>query len=169
MSIEYTNILSRLSKEGIDYVVIGGVAAALHGSTYHTLDIDICFDFSPSNLLKLQKALRDIHPVHRMTPGRIPLQLTQDNCRDIKNLYLDTDLGQLDCIGFVQGIGDFKEVKKNSQRMKMQDYFVQVLNATAVIEAKKSLNRDHDREAIRQLEIIQKMQNKKTNKEFKNG
>lgn len=160
MSFRCTDILNLLSEEGVDFVVIGGIAAALQGCTCHTQDLDICCDFSPANLMRLQKALSGLHPVHRMTPGRKPLDLDEKNCRDLNNLYLDTDLGQLDCLSAVQGIGDFQTVKNHSEPMKIPDSQLQVLTVEALIESKKSLHRDHDREAIRQLEAILKTKKK---------
>jgi len=47
---------------------------------------------------RLQEALSDLHPVHRMTPGGKPLALTASNAVKFKNLYLDTDLGPIDCL-----------------------------------------------------------------------
>lgn len=160
MSFRYTDILNLLSAERVDFVVIGGIAAALQGCTCHTQDLDICCDFSPANLLRLQKALSGLHPVHRMTPARKPLNLSEKNCQDLSNLYLDTDLGQLDCLSAVQGIGDFQTVKKQSEPIKMPTGLLHVLTVEALIESKKSLHRDHDREAIRQLEAILKTKKK---------
>ena len=62
-----------------------------------TQDIDICCPFTTGNLLRLQEAIADLRPVHRLTPQRIPLHLTRENCAGLQNLYLGTDLGPLDC------------------------------------------------------------------------
>ena len=89
MSGRFPNLLERLVRADVDLVVVGGFAGVVHGCTYVTQDIDICCDFAPANLLALQKALGDLHPVHRMTPGRKKLELTAENCTQFKNLYLD--------------------------------------------------------------------------------
>ena len=142
-------------------MIIGGFAGAIHGCTLVTLDIDICCDFSADNLLKLQKALAQLHPVHRMTPRRIKFDLTTEKLRHLKNLYLDTDLGQLDCVSFVQGVGDFENVKAQSQTISAADTNYLVLNIDALIWAKKSMNRPRDREAVIELESIKELQKKK--------
>ena len=105
MNNDLLEILKRLTQADVSFVVIGGFAATIYGCTLVTQDIDICCDFSPANLLRLQKALVGLHPVHRMTPNRKPLNLTEKTAEGIKNLYLDTDLGTLDCISFVEGLG----------------------------------------------------------------
>lgn len=160
MSSDLYNLLERLSKADVDFVLIGGFAGVTHGCTMVTRDIDICCDFKPANLLKLQKALAQLHPVHRMTPNRISLELTEKNCRDLKNLYLDTDLGQLDCIGFVQGVGDFETVKARSQSVSVAGRGYFILDIDALISSKKSMDRPRDKEAVMQLESIKELRRK---------
>lgn len=156
-------LLKQLTEQGVDFVVIGGFAAMHYGAKYITQDIDICLDFTVSNLLKLQKALAGFHPVHRMTPSKKPLALNEQNCRELKNLYLDTDLGQLDCISRVLEIGEFQEVKKRSQNARISDTTIRILDLDAVIQSKKALHRPKDREVMMELEAIQK-QKKETDK-----
>lgn len=156
MNKSFTSLLIRLAKGNVDFVIIGGFAGVVHGCTYVTQDIDVCCDFSVDNLMRLQKAVSEIHPVHRMTSKKIILNLTPQNCKEIKNLYLDTDLGQLDCLGFVEGIGDFQAVLNTSQTIEIDGAELKVLRIDSLIEAKKAMNRPHDKEAIVQLEAVRK-------------
>jgi len=157
MKDDFLSLLSTLTEADVDFVVIGGFAGAMYGCTLVTQDVDICCDFSAENLLKLQQALKDLNPVHRMTPNKKKLELTEENCKGLKNLYLDTDLGQLDCLSFIQGVGDHETVKKNSTTVKQ----FKVLNIDALIESKKALNRSHDKEAVIQLQYIKDLNFKK--------
>jgi len=157
MSSDFPNLLDRLVKAGFDFVIIGGYAGIVHGCTYVTQDIDLCCDFSPSNLLALQRAVSDLHPVHRMTPGRKEFELTEKTAATFKNLYLDTDLGQLDCVSFVAGIGDFQTSKQASAIVTVGCLELRVLGLDALIKAKKAMNRPHDRQAVLQLEAIKKL------------
>jgi hypothetical protein len=93
-----------------------------------------------------------------MTPQRLPLSITSENCQNLKNLYLDTDLGQLDCIGAVQGLGDFCQVEQLCQIIEVNQIHLKVLSRDALIQSKKAMDRPRDREAVRQLEAIKKMQ-----------
>ena len=101
MTTDFTSVLSRLNKAEVDFVIIGGFAATVYGCTIVTQDIDICCDFDAQNLLRIQKALADINPVYRMTTRKVKLDLTRSNCANLKNLYLDTDLGVLDWLSYV--------------------------------------------------------------------
>jgi hypothetical protein len=156
MTDDFINLLERLSKAGVDFVVVGGFAGIVHGCTYVTQDIDICCDFSPANLLALQKAVSKLHPVHRMTPKRKKLELTEESCKQFKNLYLDTDIGQLDCVGFIDGLGDYQKVKRVSRLVKVRNTKLRVLNLNALIKVKKAMNRPRDKQALLQLEAIKK-------------
>jgi hypothetical protein len=158
---DFLNLLERLVIAGVDFVIVGGFAGVVHGCTYVTQDIDICCDFSPANLLRLQKALRDLHPVHRMTPKRKKLELTRETCRQFRNLYLDTDIGQLDCVSFIAGVGDYREVKKASEIVKVQDMQLRVLGIDALINSKKAMDRPRDKEAVLQLEAIKRLKSPK--------
>ena len=149
------DILQRLSEHHVDFVIIGGFAAVTHGSTLVTQDIDICCEFSETNLKKLQKAIEDLHPVHRLTPKRIPLQITPEFCKGLNNLYLNTDIGILDCLSSVLGIGNFKKVRKCSVTIKgMNNQKFRVLSLDALIVAKKAMGRAKDKETVIQLQAI---------------
>ena len=162
MTKSFTSLLIRLAKEGVDFVIIGGFAGVVHGSTVLTQDIDICCDFTIDNLMRIQAAVSDLHPTHRMASKKIALNLTSENCKDYKNLYLDTDMGQLDCLGFVAGIGDFKAVEEVSQAIEVEGTKLKVLRIESLIDSKKAMNRPHDKEAVVQLEVIQKIKQTKS-------
>jgi DNA repair exonuclease SbcCD nuclease subunit len=157
---DFFSLLKKLSQNKVDHVVIGGFACIAHGCTYVTQDIDICLDFNTDNLLRLQEALADLHPVHRMTPKKLKLALTKENCKQYKNLYLDTDAGLLDCISLVEGAGNFQQVKSKSITIEINKIKVLVLNIDAIIESKKTLNREKDIQALTQLEAIKKLKKK---------
>jgi hypothetical protein len=149
-----TDILALLAQHEVDFVVVGGFAAVAHGSSLVTQDIDICCDFSPENLMRIQKALEGRHPVHRMTTKRLPLILTPGKCKGLKNLYLDTDAGQLDCLGSVEGIGAFDMVKARSIKIDMDGFECRLIGLDALIEAKKAMGRPRDLMAVQELEAI---------------
>ena len=85
MSSDLPNLLQRLVRGGVDFVIVVGYAGVVHGCTLLTQDIDICCAFSGGNLLALREALTDLHPVHRMTPGRQVLELTAENAGQFRN------------------------------------------------------------------------------------
>ncbi|MFC1677987.1 nucleotidyltransferase [Planctomycetota bacterium] len=157
MNNDFYDLLKRLTDADVEFIIVGGFAGVAHGCTYVTQDMDICCDFSTDNLLKLHEALCDLHPVHRMTPKRRKFELKKEAGQNFKKLYLDTDAGQLDCLSFIDGVGDYKNVKQASDIIESEGVKLAVINIDALIKAKKAMDRPHDREAIFQLEAIKKL------------
>lgn len=149
-------LLTHLIRAKVKFIIIGGYAAMAHGSSLLTRDVDICCEMSRENLFRLQCALGSINPVHRMGSERIPLSITEENAEGINNLYLQTDLGQLDCLGHVQGVGDYNEMIKGTIEVKLDCGPCRIADLETLIRTKKSLNRDKDKEALLQLRAIRK-------------
>jgi hypothetical protein len=150
----FENLLARLIEHRVDFVLVGGFAATAYGSTLLTQDVDVCLRFSADNLMRLQEALADLHPVHRMTPQRLPLRLTLESSQDLKNLYLDTDFGPLDCLGAIQGVGDFEHVQEHSIEVPLPAGICRILSLDALIRSKEAMGRPRDRDSLLQLKAI---------------
>jgi len=61
--IDINRLLQRLCDADIDFVIVGGFAATLHGSSLVTRDLDVCAILSNENVEKLRDALRDANLV----------------------------------------------------------------------------------------------------------
>jgi hypothetical protein len=152
-----SELTRRLITSQVEFVLVGGFAAAAHGVTLVTRDVAICCRFSQANLMRIQKAFADLHPVHRSRPD-LALELTPEQCAGLKNLYLKTDLGIVDCLSEVLGVGNFEEVLKNSIEVELPYGKCWILNIEALIRAKEAMNRDHDRITVKFLKEIKKQQ-----------
>lgn len=161
MKNSLSELLARLTKEGVDFVVIGGFAGIIYGCTYVTQDTDICIDLSAENIGKIYNSTADLHPVHRMTPAKIPFTFDVNRPCRFQNLYLDTDLGQLDCLGEVKGVGEFSKVFASSMPVEVDGIKIRVLSIGGLIESKKAMNRPSDIQAVVQLEAIEKLRKEK--------
>jgi len=150
-----SELTRRLLETSVEFVLVGGFAAVAHGVTLVTRDVDICCRFSEENLMKIQKAFADLHPVHRSRPD-LPLALTSEQCATLRNLYLKTDLGVVDCLSEILGIGDFEAVLRCSVEVELPVGKCRILDLDALIRAKEAMNRDHDRITVRQLREIGK-------------
>ena len=147
-------LLSRLNAQDVDFVVIGGVCAILHGVSIVTFDLDICCRLSAENFRRIETAVRDLHPFHRLTANKLPLELTDEMASSLKNLYIQTDLGKLDCLGEVSGVGRYEEVLRRSIVRHTSLGDVRILDIDALIAAKQAIGRDRDIAAVLQLRAI---------------
>ncbi len=158
-------LLRRLKGSGLDFVVIGGVCVVYHGAPLATFDLDICCPFGQENVRRIETAVADLHPVHRLTPNKLPLTATRSSYGELKNLYLQTDLGKLDCIGEVSGIGTFQAVLRRSVEATFSYGTFRFLNLEALIASKRAAGRERDLLAVRQLLAIEE-RNKKRGNQF---
>jgi hypothetical protein len=147
-------LLSRLGEQGVEFVIIGGVCGVLHGASLVTLDLDIGCRFNRENLERIEAAVKDLHPRHRLTANRLPFELTDELCRSLTNIHLSTDLGILDCLSEVSGIGDFGQVLQRSIPHSMSYGEFRVLNLDALIASKVAAGREKDLEAVRLLRAV---------------
>ncbi len=152
-----SELTRRLISSQVEFVLVGGFAAVAHGVTLVTRDVDICCRFSEENLMRIQAAFSDLHPTHRSRQD-LPLQLTREQCANLKNLYLKTDLGVVDCLGDVLGVGNFEAVLKHSVEVKLPYGGCRILDIDALICAKEAMGRDHDRITVKHLKEIKKQQ-----------
>lgn len=74
---ELESLLHRLIQYRLEFVIVGGFAAMAHGVTLLTQDIDVSMPFNRRSLRSLEEALADLHPVHRLTPARLPFELNE--------------------------------------------------------------------------------------------
>jgi hypothetical protein len=154
------NLLEILLENEIDFVLIGGFAGAVYGSSLVTRDIDICALCTRENITKLRRILKDFHPVHRHMPKELSFLDNPSDLEGIKNLYIDCDMGVLDIVSAVSGVGDFERVKKNSIEIRLFGQPCKVISIDDLIESKKNMGRDKDRIAVRELELIKKRSTK---------
>jgi hypothetical protein len=148
------DLLIRLIRVEVEFVVVGGVAGVLHGSSLVTQDIDVCAPLTRENLARILSALRDLSPRFRMTPEKRALPEDVATLVGYRNLYLITDWGQIDILSEITGIGDYPEVARHAIHVSIGGADCRVLALDTLIQAKKALNLPKDRQAILELEAI---------------
>jgi hypothetical protein len=156
---QLTEILRRLHDAKIEFSLIGGFASRHYGVTLVTEDVDICTRFTPENLRRIESAFKDFHPRHRLTTNKLPLELTDELCQRLKNMYLTTDLGILDCLGEVAGVGNIDAVLRQSDLRDFPFGRCYVLKIDALMQAKQAVGRPHDLITIAQLKAIKEKMN----------
>jgi predicted nucleotidyltransferase len=147
-------LLMRLKDSGLEFVVIGGLCVVYHGVPVATFDLDICCPFGEENVRKIESAVKDLNPVHRLTANKLPLAETRSSFKDLKNIYLQTDLGKLDCLGEVAGLGSYEQVFQQSILHTMSFGQFRMLKLDALIVAKTAAGRQKDLDAVRLLQAV---------------
>ncbi len=147
-------LLKVLAESGVEFVVVGGVAAALHGSSRLTHDLDVVYSRSPANLDRLAKALAPHHPYLRGAPTGLPFAWDATTLARGLNFTLTTDLGDLDLLGEIVGGGRYEDLVGDSVTIKLFGIEYRCLGLRRLIEVKRAAGRPRDLEAIAELEAI---------------
>jgi hypothetical protein len=142
-SPKFLGLLRVLNRHGIDFIVVGGVAALLEGAPILTLDLDVLIDLAPQNLERVMAALGEINAHYRDPAGRWiepdPVKLAT-----LRMHLLLTDLGALDLLTTIGPGLTLAEVRGRTVGYQLGDEQVRVLVLAAVIEAKEFANRPKD-------------------------
>ena len=154
MGHDLPELLKKLAGAEVDFVLVGGFAAVAHGCTLVTRDVDVVIAMDPGSLLKLWSALATVNP--RFKGSDPPRTFTERDAGTPgwKNLYLETDLGPVDCLGEVKAIGDYSQCLARSVEWDLEGSAIHILDREALIESKLAIGRERDRQAAIQLEIL---------------
>ena len=97
--------LTTLIEHKVRFVLIGGLASRAHGSPTITNDLDICYERSSENLLRLVEALKVLGATLRGAPEGLPFLLDSETLRRGDHFTFLTDAGPLDILGTAGGLG----------------------------------------------------------------
>lgn len=158
VSPNLNQLLQVLCDSKLDFVIIGGFAGVLHGSSLVTRDLDIAMFMKASNLNSLRNALKDFHPFHRRTLPKLSFMDVPDKWDGLKNLYLETDLGVLDVLGELPDLGNLDAVLMRAKQILLFKQTIKVLSLEDLIKAKRALGRPKDLMMVQELEKIKEGQ-----------
>ena len=149
-----SQLLQRLADSGLDFIVVGGFAGVLHGSALVTRDLDVCAVLSPENIERLRTTLKDLNPLHRMTPQKLSFLTTPPPGESLKNLYLQTDWGVVDILTSISGVGDFAVLKENAEWFEIGGKRCRLISLPDLVRAKEAMGREKDLLAAKELRAI---------------
>ena len=152
--IDYKRLLTVLIDEKVEFVIVGGVAATLHGSARLTSDLDVVYSRSKENIRRLVKALHALHPYLRGAPRGMPFHFDAETVKAGLNFTLTTDAGPLDLLGEMAGGFNYEVLLKRSSFVTLFEQRCRVIDLDALIEAKMAAGRPKDLEVIAELEVI---------------
>jgi hypothetical protein len=147
-------MIAGLCDSGVDFVVIGGVAARAHGSARITEDLDVCYDPSLANRLRLASLLERWHGYPREVEEGLPFIMDAKTLAISPVLTLITDQGALDLFDSVAGIGSYQDVVKRSVSVDGGEVRFLALGLPALIDAKRAAGRTRDLAQIPELEAL---------------
>src|SRR6267143_276727 len=145
---------------GVEFVVIGGAAMGLQGSAHLTKDIDFCYARTAKNVERLAKALEPFHPVLRRASLGLPFRFDTKTIANGLNFTLSTDLGDLDFLGEVSGLGSFQQVLAASDVRNVGGVDCRVLSLEGLIKSKLAAGRPRDLYVLPELRGLNEVKKK---------
>jgi hypothetical protein len=149
-------IIETLNGQGVRYVLIGGVAATLHGSPLRTGDTDICPDASPDNLEKLAAALRALKARIRTegVEGGLPFSCDAAFLSRVSLLNLETDAGHLDVSFVPSGTSGYDDLVAHVARFDLDGIVAPTAGLLDIIRSKRAANRPKDQSSLPVLDEL---------------
>ena len=136
-------LLTALSDAGVEFVLIGGVAARLHGSPSLTRDLDICHRRSAENLERLAQVLRALGARLRGVDDLME-----------ENLTFTTNAGDLDLLAMPAGVDGYEDLIERAESVHFDDLVVSVADLDDLIRMKRAAGRPKDRIEVEILTAI---------------
>lgn len=146
--------LKSLVEQGVEFVIVGGVAIIAHGAPYSTFDLDFCYSRTAKNLQRIVAALAPFKPRLRGFPKDLPFIWDERTLRTGTNFTLETDIGDIDLLGEVAGVGSYNEVFADSSILSLFGNEMRVLSLNDLIKAKKAAGRPKDLFVLPELEAL---------------
>lgn len=150
-------MLRVLVDAGVSFIVIGGVAAELRGSSLITNDLDICYARERDNLERLAGALREL--AARLRGPKLPADLPF--VLDAKTLILgdtftfETEFGDLDVLATPSGTRGFNDLDEGATVFEIGDGLrVRVCSLEDLMRMKRAAARRKDLIQLEELAAL---------------
>jgi len=151
---DFKALLRALADGGVEFILVGGVAATVHGSSRLTVDVDAVYRRTRENIDRLVLALTSYRPYLRGAPPGLPFRWDAATIKGGLNFTLTTDVGDVDLLGEITGGGGYDSLVPATVSIRVFGVECRCLTLDKLIEVKRAAGRPKDFEAIAELEAI---------------
>lgn len=151
---DFAKLLAALHRSSVEFIIVGGFAGTLHGSSIPTRDLDVVYSRDPANLARVASALAPFSPYLRGAPPGLPFRWDAETLARGLNFTLTTELGAIDLLGDIAGGGGFSALRPHAERVTIFGTECLCLRLEKLIEVKRAAGRPRDLQAIADLEAL---------------
>jgi len=143
-------ILRVLQQQGVEFVLIGGLAATVHGSPLVTTDVDVTPERSRRNLDRLSAALKELNARIRTdsTPEGLIFDHTGESLDGANMWNLTTSAGDLDIAFVPAGTRGYADLRRDAVVLDVLGLTIPVASLADVVRSKEAAGRDKDLRAL---------------------
>ena len=154
MTADFEGLIRTLADAQVEFILVGGLAATVHGSARATYDVDIVYRRSAENIERLARALAPLTPYLRDAPPGLPFRLEAGTILRGLNFTLSTSLGALDLLGEIAGGGTYETLLSDVATISVFGRECRCIGLKRLIELKRAAGRPRDLEAVAELEAL---------------
>jgi hypothetical protein len=147
-------IIRLLGRHEVRYVLIGGLAAVVHGAPLVTQDVDICYSREADNLERLAAALNEINAELRRADAGLPFRLDARTLARGDSFTLATDLGWIDILATPSGTGGYDDLTRTADAYVLFGQRVLIAGLDDLIRMKRAAGRRKDLLAVEELAAL---------------
>lgn len=141
-SPEYLELIEVLTDHDVEFIVVGGVCAILHGALLATFDLDIVHACTEENAKRLSLAMQELDAHSRQHQKKV--RPNQSHLMSKGHILLNTRLGALDILGTIGAGHDFSDLRKNALQVSIDDLQFLMLDLETLILTKEEAGRPKD-------------------------
>lgn len=154
MNQGFGTLLRVLAEERVRFIIIGGVAATVHGSARHTRDIDLVYARDGENLSGIVTALAPYAPYLRGAPPGLPFRWDVTTIAAGLNFTLTTSVSDIDFLGEVVGGGRYEDLLQDTVEIEAFGVRARCVTLSKLIGLKRAAGRPKDNEILAELESL---------------
>ena len=141
---DFLKIIETLIAYKVEFIVVGGVCAVLHGAPVTTFDLDIVHNRSPENIERMLKVLGVLEAYYR-TRKDIRIEPDEKGLTLPGHHLLITNAGPLDLLGTIGESEDYNDLLKDVEEIEISGKKVQLQSLEGLIKIKQFLGGEKDR------------------------
>ena len=153
-------ILQTLQQHDVKFVVIGGIAGRLWGSTTVTNDLDVCYARDGANLEALATALRELKVKLRGADRDLPFIVDVRTLKNGDAFTFTTVAGNFDLLGHPAGSNGYDSLARNATTMDVGGVDVLVASLEDLILMKRAAGRPKDLIEVEVLAAVREERDK---------
>lgn len=147
---DFVRMIEVLREHDVEFILVGGVCAVVHGAPVSTFDLDIVHARTAENIERLKRALDSLNARYRYKSQTI--RPDASHLETLGHQLLRTDVGDLDVLGSIDDGKTFDELLPWTESMELAGYEVRLLDLLHLIEIKRRAGRPKDLAILHLLE-----------------
>ena len=150
-SIDLGAILEGLIEAGVDFILVGGLAAVVQGAPVTTMDVDIVHNQSPENTARLLAFLKSIGAFHRRPDDKL-IEPQEGDISGMGHALFTTRLGPIDVFAAIEEGRAYGDLLEHTVAIGFRNHTIRVLDLKMLIQLKRASTNLKDKQRLPVLE-----------------